>query len=224
MNYFITSIVTLVVLFAFVINKHMKLDDIAVMVYMKILYLYSYLQIQYSKYVQPYFTKNKIQVASEETDVSKMLLIKDGSIVKSREFDLSKLSELFFKEEDDGYDLLIFIKEGISTPMYYVYSEVPSEVARIKTSYMFLTIELLIDGVDKKYNVQLFKEGEYDFYLSGNVFDSDFWQYYIKQILLLDYSVCSSKYTLTIMDQNADVIELDNTKSVVLKNDEYFIQ
>jgi hypothetical protein len=256
MKYFLVGIVALLSYISFILyTKKVNIEDIAINIYIRLLYFYSFIQIQYSKYIKPYlkqlcignWKKTSVDLEEHNEDgeddmMSKMLLIQDGEVITSRAYNLSKLDELYLNDGVE-YDLLVFIthdnsnntnnKETTRTrvPLYSIYKEVPAIVdGRKVTSYSFLTMELVIyiGEEQKKYEVDLNDGTRYNFYIVNNVLNASFWLFYVKQFLLLNdlknINADNFKYKLTIIDDTADLIEVDETKSIVFNENKYLIE
>ena len=69
---------------------------------------------------------------------------------------------------------------------------------------------------DKKMRIQ-FKTDNYNFYLNGNVFDKPFIRYFMRRY----YGELIDAYTLNIIDNNVNRIEVDERQSIVFYRDSY---
>ena len=76
---------------------------------------------------------------------------------------------------------------------------------------------------DSKHIIELFNK-DMNFYIVGNVINSEFLKYYLQNILQITVDKNSPFiYTLELMDQNIEMVYLNETQSIVLKKDDYEI-
>ena len=74
---------------------------------------------------------------------------------------------------------------------------------------------------DSKHIIELFNK-DMNFYIVGNVINSEFLKYYLQNILQITVDKNTPfTYTLELMDQNIEMVYLNETQSIVLKKDDY---
>jgi hypothetical protein len=85
-----------------------------------------------------------------------------------------------------------------------------------------MLIEFIVG--EKSYKIDL-KTDTYDYYIVGNTFTKDFFVYYINEHILTKYEQHENdKYTLKILDQDINMIEIDFTDkngSILLEKNGY---
>ena len=80
---------------------------------------------------------------------------------------------------------------------------------------------------EPNYNIELSSD-TMNFYVVGNVFNTNFFKYYLQSVLNVDISKYISNdnlfvYTLELMDHNISMVYLNETQSIVIKKDGYEI-
>ena len=87
-------------------------------------------------------------------------------------------------------------------------------------------IALYLNYNDARYNINL-KTDEFNFYVVGNIINKSFIQYYIKNILhdniLINTDEKPFLYKLELMDQEVNVLELNETQSIIIEKNGYRI-
>jgi hypothetical protein len=107
-----------------------------------------------------------------------------------------------------------------------ILDKLPTDLTALKyeqSSIRFLALYMKMLKDDSKHIIELFNK-DMNFYIVGNVINSEFLKYYLQNILniTVDKS-CPFTYTLELMDQNIDMVYLNETQSIVLKKDDYEI-
>ena len=87
-------------------------------------------------------------------------------------------------------------------------------------------IALYLNYNDVRYNINL-KTDEFNFYVVGNIINKSFIQYYIKNILhdniLINTDETPFLYKLELMDHEVNVLELNETQSIIIEKNGYRI-
>jgi hypothetical protein len=81
------------------------------------------------------------------------------------------------------------------------------------------------DNKETNYNIQLSSD-TMNFYVVGNVFNTNFFKYYLENVLNVKIDNDTNKpftYKLELMDQNVSMVYLNETQSIVIKKYGYEI-
>ena len=90
-----------------------------------------------------------------------------------------------------------------------------------QSNIRFLALYMKMLNDDSKHIIELFNK-DMNFYIVGNVINSEFLKYYLQNILQITVDKNSPfTYTLELMDQNIEMVYLNETQSIVLKKDAY---
>jgi hypothetical protein len=107
-----------------------------------------------------------------------------------------------------------------------ILDKLPSDLNDFKyepSSIRFLALYMKMLNDDSKHIIELFNK-DMNFYIVGNVINSEFLKYYLQNILQITVDKNSPFiYTLELMDQNIEMVYLNETQSIVLKKDDYEI-
>jgi hypothetical protein len=94
-------------------------------------------------------------------------------------------------------------------------------------NFLSLYLKMITNDKETNYNIELSSD-TMNFYVVGNVFNINFFKYYLQSVLNVDISKYISNdnlfvYTLELMDHNVSMVYLNETQSIVLKKDGYEI-
>ena len=223
---FITNLLR-TVLFAFLLNDYLKsrypkkYEELFVTVSYNLIYLYSKAQIFYMNIVKT--VNKKIEETPKllklKNDLDLLLNKKNGTVIMIECIKNGILSDNLSMTECDFalYSRLDDSKKCLNKKIVYDLDESIDvyEVSDIK----FLLVELK-NGVDT-YKIDL-KTDEYNFYIVGNRFTKQFFQYYLTEILKITEGV--DKFSLHIIDHTVNKVELDfsdENAHILLEKTEY---
>jgi hypothetical protein len=177
-----------------------------------------------------YFSKLQIILIKVKNQFNK-LIDSNESLLKLKN-DINKLNFYFHDKElkennvdyCDGYNFYIYNyvnNNYVNRAIYYNDNMIPkNEVSDIK----FMLIEFNIG--EKSYKIDL-KTDVFNYYLIGNKFIKDFFIYYIKKHININETIDDNqKFSLKIIDQNVNNVEIeftDKNECVLLEKNEYKI-
>ena len=157
-------------------------------------------------------------------------------------FDLSTNKNKFFTEkEQEVFNQIMFLPNNLliiselSNHMILnkkiINNKINNKIDRNICNYNFdiskiTFIALYLNYKDIRYNINL-KTEEFNYYLVGNIIDKQFVQYYINNILKLNFCYkdeeLSSSYQLELMDHEVNMIILNAKQSIFIEKDSYRI-
>ena len=198
-----------------------KCEDFFVTVSYNVIYVYSKAQIFYMNIVKT--VNKKIEETPKllklKNDLDLLLNKKNGTVIMIECIKNGILSDNLSMTECDFalYSRLDDSKKCLNKKIVYDLDESIDvyEVSDIK----FLLVELK-NGVDT-YKIDL-KTDEYNFYIVGNRFTKQFFQYYLTEILKITEGV--DKFSLHIIDHTVNKVELDfsdENAHILLEKTEY---
>jgi hypothetical protein len=88
-----------------------------------------------------------------------------------------------------------------------------------------LYLKMITNDNETNYNIQLSSD-TMNFYVVGNVFNTNFFKYYLENVLNVKIDNDTNKpftYKLELMDQNVSMVYLNETQSIVIKKYGYEI-
>ena len=207
-----------------------KYDNVLINISVKTIYLFSKAQLAYrvvyNKIKLKCYNNNFLKQISNKIYNKKInneiCQVKNNSIhIKY----FTDVSNVHFEEDSNSFYIF---SDNIKTSNNCVnkvllYSQpfnINYEVSNIK----FLLLEVKLN--DKKYKIDL-KNLERNYYIVNNIFDKNFFIYYLK-----NYQLCSlineevekiDKFDINLIDQDVNIRELEITdkKFIVIKKDEY---
>ena len=199
-----------------------KCEEIFVTVSYNLIYVYSKAQIFYMNIVKT--VNKKIEETPKllklKNDLDLLLNQKNGTVIMIECIKNGVLSDNLSMTECDFalYSRLDDSKNCLNKKIVYDLDESIDvyEVSDIK----FLLVELKI-GTDT-YKVDL-KTDEYNFYIVGNRFTKQFFQYYLTEILKVTESVVQG-FSVHIIDHSVNKVELDfsdENNHILLEKTEY---
>ena len=138
--------------------------------------------------------------------VTSLLLIKNNNSKEICKNELSILSPTVF-------DFIIY-NDANNNHILYFY--IPISFEYICCSYKFISVNINISESNTNYNIDL--KG---YYIVGNKFTKEVFYY----LLNLQHNVVyNSSYTLTIIDSNVKIIQLDELDTIILDINEYHLK
>lgn len=213
-------------------NYPQEYEHFVVSLSMKMIYMYSKLQIIYNNFsnkVNSYINENKINIFSNVVK-NEIYQIKNGDIYKK--FSAPNVLEQFvnYKLFED-FNNNLFIYSDNSNPLQdkcinkVIFNEnnfyLKYDISNIK----FMLLETIING--KTYKITL-KSDTYNYYIVDNVLDKKFFIYYLKNNITdtlsnEDIDTIKDKINIKLIDNNVNVRELEITdeKNIVIKKDTY---
>lgn len=198
------------------------------------IYAYSFCQILLNKAIQitsPYvkMLRDKIMpckistsnttTSNNESNKTVVAFYNDGLLVKNYEFgNFSTLLIVDIKniQPTETFNLVTI------TDAKNIMTFIPDECKYELLDLRFLALYLKHD--DKSHIIDLYQDN-YNYYIAGNVINSAFLKYYLKNVL--NVVIDNSKpfvYTLELMDHNVQMVYLDESQSIVFQKDGYIIE
>jgi hypothetical protein len=225
---FITNLLR-TVLFAFLLNDYLKrtypkmYEDILVKSSFNLIYAFSVVQIKLKK-LQEYVCKNNPKLAAILEKYNKINIdnnvdfVLEGKIIHST--NISTLND----DHPQKFDFIIYSdctgeeinKKIISKP---ITADAKDDYKCEKSDIKFMLIELKFG--DKIIKIDL-KSDTYNFYVVGNCFTKQFFQYFLIEILKQPESV--DNFSIKFIDHNVDTVEVDfsdKNSSILLEKKEY---
>ena len=213
--------------FAYLLNDYLKrtypkkYEELFISVSYNVIFMYSKAQIFYMNIVKT--LNKKIEETPKllklKNDLDLLLNKKNGTVIMIECIKNGILSDNLSMTECDFalYSRLDDSKKCLNKKIVYDLDESIDvyEVSDIK----FLLVELK-NGVDT-YKIDL-KTDEYNFYIVGNRFTKQFFQYYLTEILKITEGV--DKFSLHIIDHTVNKVELDfsdENAHILLEKTEY---
>jgi hypothetical protein len=213
-------------------NYPQEYENFVVSLSMKMIYMYSKLQIIYynfSNKVNSYINENKINIFSNVVK-NEIYQIKNGDIYKK--FSAPNVLEQFANYnlfEDFKYNLFIY-SDNINPLHDKSINKVILNENNYYLNYDISTIKFMLLEVsinDKTYKITL-KSDTYNYYVVDNVIDKKFFIYYLKNhntdtITNEDIDTLKDKIHIKLIDNNVNVKELEITdeKFIIIKKDSY---
>jgi hypothetical protein len=238
----ITLLKTLLTIFFF--NDYFKrnypqeYERFLIKVSMKLLYMYSKLQIIYNKFstkINSYLNINKL-ILTEKVVKNEIYQIQNGEIYKK----LSAVNVVeqfinnnFFKDFDNN----LYIYSDNSNPLQdkcinkvIINNNNNNNNKNYNLDYDISTIKFMLLEVslnNKTYKITL-KNDTYNYYIVDNILDKRFFIYYLKNhntdtITNEEMESIKDKINIKLIDNNVNVRELEITdeKNIVIKKDSY---
>ena len=162
-----------------------------------------------------YLTKLKFKYAKK-----KIIFIEDScELLKLTINDLEEIKELKSRiEEDIDYNFIFFVNNNDYIRYNNIDELIENNFDYNSSSIQFINISL--DYNDIKYNINLKKN---NFYIENNIlFDKEFMKYYCKKNLKLNYDE-NINYTITILDNDCNKIDIKNDSYIIINKDTYTI-
>jgi hypothetical protein len=185
---------------------------------------YSYCQIQYNKaynYVYPIFMDNEVVqiVTSFTQDENKIEFVKDGNIVHTSTREKSN-------EYTEEFDFCVDTTDIIHQ---VVHKNIPKNFESYQHSNVrFILTEFQFRGDSLKIN---FTTNNYNYAVVDRVIDHNFLLYFIRKHYFEEFFAAFSigldsiidNYTLKIIDNNVNIIEMKPHESLIFSKDTYEI-
>ena len=223
---FITNLLR-AVFFGYLLNDYLKsrypkkYETFIISFSYNVIYLYSKVQIFYMNIIKT--VNKKIEETPKllklKNDLDLLLNQKNGAVIMIECIKNGVLSDNLSTTECDFalYSRLDDSKKCLNKKIVYDLDESIEvyEVSDIK----FLLVELKIGT--ETYKIDL-KTDEYNFYIVGNRFTKQFFQYYLTEILKITEGV--DKFSLNIIDHTVNKVELDfsdENAHILLEKTEY---
>jgi hypothetical protein len=213
-------------------NYPQEYENFVVSLSMKMIYMYSKLQIVYynfSNKVNSYINENKINIFSNVVK-NEIYQIKNGDIYKK--FSAPNVLEQFANYnlfEDFKYNLFVY-SDNINPLEHNCINKVILNENNISLKYDISTIKfMLLEAIinSKTYKITL-KSDTYNYYIVDNVFDKKFFIYYLKNhnrdtITNEDIDTLKDKINIKLIDNNVNVkeVEITDDKFIIIKKDSY---
>ena len=197
----------------------------------KLLYTFSFCQIQFNKIVKliiPYvkdvkqYLKDKglieeikmqsIEIICKNGDVEHRLLISDKTPLEAFE-------HLF--ELDKHMGVLLYDKDFETGCINNIYREKLHDIRDYKLSNInFMMIEL--EHENEKHPIVL-KNNTHNYYIVNNSLNQNFFKYYLKNIIKAPINEDNFNYTVTIIDHNVNMLTLLPHQHIVFDEHDYTI-
>jgi hypothetical protein len=130
----------------------------------------------------------------------------------------------YFIEEDLSkekcYDLLILSdkKENSNCINKIHYTEFPKTTEYINSNIKFFSMELSYNN--NSYSIEL-KNNDHDHYIVNNILNKNFFKYYVINKLNVEIKEDNFDYTVSIIDHNVNIIEMNSTSQLLIKEMDY---
>jgi len=227
-------------------NKKMLLDSVKptiVTLSYNAIYCYSYLEIKYNKFksiVMPITNiiclaitnllkkhnlilipspppKLVFEIYGKGKNIKNILLHDNFNQLNNVLTDDLKTNNIDFIILSDKSD----INNSFTNKIHYY--KIPDSLDNISytiSNINFISIELTYNN--KVYPIQL-KNNIYNHYIVNNKLNSEFYQYYLKNILNIPISSDNINYNFQIIDQNVNIYELSCNQEIVIKENDFEI-
>jgi hypothetical protein len=176
-----------------------------------LIYVYSFCQITLNNIIQ--FCIPYIQLATKS--VTKMI----SSTPNTNASTSTSTPNISLVTTDYN---LVLVKSLVNDMI--ILDKLPSDLNALQyepSNIRFLALYMKMLNDDSKHIIELFNK-DMNFYIVGNVINSEFLKYYLQNILQITVDKNSPfTYTLELMDQNIEMVYLNETQSIVLKKDDY---
>ena len=237
---FVSDVLTLfeTIFIVFFLNDYFKrnypqeYENFIVELSMKMIYIYSKIQIIYNKFsnkVKSYINENQI-ILTQKVVKNEIYQIQNGDIYKK--FSAQNVLEQFINYnlfEDFNNNLFIY-SDNINPIEDNCINKVILNENNISLKYDISTIKFMLLEVsinNKTYKITL-KSDTYNYYIVDNVLDKKFFIYYLKNhntdaLSNEDIDTIKDKIIIKLIDNNVNVreIEITDEKNIVIKKDSY---
>lgn len=223
------------------------LENLSIHMSLKIVYLYSKIQIFWNKTIR--YSSPKINVISKEinnyllkfkiikekilTNETNIEIYKNGNKIKSfllnkeiQTLDIKSVNDIIKNNLDVviDYDLITIIPINEKILQNIIcYNKIPENFNYEESSIKFLSLQLKY--LDKSIEIQL-KTDKYNFYMVGNILNQSFFRYFIENIIQtkIPIPICHNfEYKISLLDQNVNMIELNESDIIIILKDNYKI-
>ena len=186
------------------------------------IYAYSFCQVTLNKtikFIEPYLQQGIKNIhlmilynTNKNTDTTNLFTIVNANIYTSSDSNL-----VVIKSPTPKNDMIILDK-------------VPDNLENItyepsRSHILSLYLKMVTNDNETNYNIQLSSD-TMNFYVVGNVFNTNFFKYYLENVLNVKIDNDTNKpftYTLELMDHNVSMAYLNETQSIVIKKYGYEI-
>lgn len=176
-----------------------------------LIYVYSFCQITLNNII--HFCIPYIQLATKT--VAKIISSSATNTINTNITNISLVTT--------DYNLVLL--KSLANDMI-ILDKLPNDLNVLKyeqSNIRFLALYMKMLKDDSKHIIELFNK-DMNFYIVGNVINSEFLKYYLQNILQITVDKSSPfTYTLELMDQNIEMVYLNETQSIVLKKDDYAV-
>jgi hypothetical protein len=184
-------------------------------------YFYSVCQIKYNKYLSAHV--NLLKDSSSIKGKINVGFIKDGTNIHSTDYEV--ITDQCFENKPNDYDLIIITDHTkIDRPLNHICTTQNITDFNYKESELkFIAVN--IEYNNKPYQISL-KTDDYNFYIVNNIINSNFFKYYINIHLkenIENINFSDFKYRLEIIDHNVNFHTLNETHSIIIKENNYEI-
>lgn len=211
-------------------NVNNFLEDVkpvGIIMFHKLIYLFSFLQMQYFKAQQYINTIYNTPVITNENSIKTIIEQFKNNQKIGHILETTPMQSIVIQENitniPQEYDLIVFsdISDNLKPQNKICYSALNDEtdykydVSNIK----FISVNLTYNK--NQYDIKL-KTDEFNYYIVNNVIDKVFLKYYLVHVLniVLDKDT-DFTYKLEIIDNTVNVINLDINDSIIILKDGY---
>lgn len=186
------------------------------------IYAYSFCQVTLNKtikFIEPYLQQGIKNIhlmilynTNKNPDTAKLFTIVNANIYTSSDSNL-----VIIKSPTPKNDMIILdrVPDNLENITYE-----PS-----RSHILSLYLKMVTNVNETNYNIQLSSD-TMNFYVVGNVFNTNFFKYYLENVLNVKIDNDTNKpftYTLELMDHNVSMAYLNETQSIVIKKYGYEI-
>jgi hypothetical protein len=184
------------------------------------IYAYSFCQVTLNKtikFIEPYLQEGIKNIHlrilyNKNSDTTKLFTIVNANIYTSSDSNL------------------VIIKSPMPKNDMIILDKVPDNLENITyepsmSHILSLYLKMVTNDNETNYNIQLSSD-TMNFYVVGNVFNTNFFKYYLENVLNVKIDNDTNKpftYKLELMDQNVSMVYLNETQSIVIKKYGYEI-
>ena len=189
------------------------------------IYAYSFCQVTLNKtikFIEPYLQQGIKNIHlrilyNKNTDTTNLFTIVNANIYTSFDSNL-----VVIKSPTPKNDMIILDKvpDNLENITYE-----PSRSHILSLYLKMVTNDNETNDNETNYNIQLSSD-TMNFYVVGNVFNTNFFKYYLENVLNVKIDNDTNKpftYTLELMDHNVSMVYLNETQSIVIKKYGYEI-
>jgi hypothetical protein len=122
--------------------------------------------------------------------------------------------------DEKNYDFLILSdkKENSDCVNKVHYTECPETTEYINSNIKFLSMQLSYNN--NSYPIEL-KNDNHDHYIVNNILNKDFFKYYLINVLNVEITDEPFDYSVSVIDHNVNIIEMNSTSQLVIKETDY---
>lgn len=201
--------------------RYLNLNEKAINVCYRCIYLYSCCEIQYNK-IKHEISQHLMQFWKEIPKLKLILIDEYGNKIfgiKSPEiYDKKRLE--FLCSEYNYKDMMLIVNNNNGCSDYVFYRDLPESFDYELSNVKLITVALQYES--NNYTIDL-KNDICNYYIVNNYLNESFFKYYLKTILKINISEDNFDYDVTIVDNNVNIFTLLPHQSIVFDKVDYRI-